>query len=373
MTPLQLARRTLKYKIDIRVRRMLVRLPPDSPPCSPLSTLPSEHSTDDDSPPQNPKRCRRVRGRQRRMRAETPVISEVGASSSRVHTRAKSQPAIDSAISGQGAHALPSIGTSAKTILTGLSEEPPELYLPCLRGDNLDSNVRRRADVDPMLDELAALLHYHTLPASQEQEPEPAALPSVQQPIAAQQTQPTDPNTEEEQVHAEHTSTKIQQAKIGEFIQACQTPPNQPIVAATGYKRRAPIWPALHRSGPSTLPRRSKRLAKKEKVLPQHTIKRAQRRIMQNLGLLEADSVPSPEQCSVLDDLFKQPLSQRHIIALAELFAKGPNSAALQPEPLAEQGRLEQAWSDSRRLFFSLFMDPPDHLQRTSSYGMCTD
>lgn len=100
----------------------------------------------------------------------------------------------------------------------------------------------------------------------------------------------------------------------------------------------------MRRSGPSPLARRSMRLAKKEKVLPQqHTIKRAQRRIMQKLGLLESDNVPSPEQCSAFDGLFKQPLSQRHIIALAELFTRGSNSAALQSELLAEQGCPGQA------------------------------
>lgn len=133
------------------------------------------------------------------------------------------------------------------------------------------------------------------------------------------------------------------QEQISEFIQACQTPLNQPIVASNSYKRRAPIKQTARPAGPATLLRRSKRLAIKEKTMPRHTVKRAQRVIMQKLGLIEQDKVPTAEDCTAFDELFSQPLSKRHIIALADLFSKGANSAALQSQVLADQGQLDQA------------------------------
>lgn len=131
--------------------------------------------------------------------------------------------------------------------------------------------------------------------------------------------------------------------QIQEFIQACETPLNQPIIATNGYKRRAPVKPAARKPGSGTVPRRSSRLAKKESTLPRHTVKRAQRRIMQKLGIIEQDEAPSPGDCQAFDDLFKQTLPQRHIIALAELFTRGTGSVALQSETLADQDPPGQA------------------------------
>lgn len=80
--PFQLVRNTLKYKINIRVRRLLVRLPPDSPPDSPPPTPPSDSSSDEDTPTENPKR-RHGGGRRRRAHRsrllDTPPPPVVGA------------------------------------------------------------------------------------------------------------------------------------------------------------------------------------------------------------------------------------------------------------------------------------------------------
>ncbi|TVU01229.1 hypothetical protein EJB05_53331, partial [Eragrostis curvula] len=70
--PYEPNRRTLKYKVQIQVRRLLTRFPPEAPPTPPTSSPPSsasDHSSDDDSPARHPKRRRRVRGRSRRGRA----------------------------------------------------------------------------------------------------------------------------------------------------------------------------------------------------------------------------------------------------------------------------------------------------------------
>lgn len=56
---------------------------------------------------------------------------------------------------------------------------------------------------------------------------------------------------------------------------------------------------------------------------------------MQKLGLIQKDKVSSSETCSAFDELFGQPLSQRQIIALAELFSKGIMSFDLESELLA--------------------------------------
>lgn len=68
-------RNTLKYVVKIRVRRLLVRMQPDSPPASPPPTPPTSDSsrTDDESPPRSPKRRRDTHGRSRRPRRETRV------------------------------------------------------------------------------------------------------------------------------------------------------------------------------------------------------------------------------------------------------------------------------------------------------------
>lgn len=131
------------------------------------------------------------------------------------------------------------------------------------------------------------------------------------------------------------------EASLHHFIQACQTPLNQPIVAAEGSKRRAPVRRPRPQSNPNpgTLPRRSRRLAKKEKVLPQNSVKRAQRRIMEKLGLVKKDEIPSPEASSAFDQLFKKPLSQKHIIALAELFTKGAMGKVVEAELLASHSQ----------------------------------
>lgn len=52
-------RRALKYMVSVRVRRLLMRLPPDPPPPSPSPTLPSPQSSDEDSDDHAPKRLRR--------------------------------------------------------------------------------------------------------------------------------------------------------------------------------------------------------------------------------------------------------------------------------------------------------------------------
>lgn len=57
-----------------------------------------------------------------------------------------------------------------------------------------------------MLDELATLLQYYAPSAPQEQDPEPATLPPVEQPLAASQTQSPSP---EEQGPEERTPTAI--------------------------------------------------------------------------------------------------------------------------------------------------------------------
>ncbi|TVU26199.1 hypothetical protein EJB05_28736, partial [Eragrostis curvula] len=82
--PFEPMRRTLKYKVHIQVRRLLVRFPPDSPPPSPPPPPPTDHSSEDDSPAAHPKRRRRSRGRSRHGRRgaaleDTPSPDEGGA------------------------------------------------------------------------------------------------------------------------------------------------------------------------------------------------------------------------------------------------------------------------------------------------------
>lgn len=56
-------RPTLKYMVQIKVRWLLMRMPPDSPPPSLPPSPPSEPSSDDDSLPHHPKISRRCHDR----------------------------------------------------------------------------------------------------------------------------------------------------------------------------------------------------------------------------------------------------------------------------------------------------------------------
>lgn len=58
---LQPFRRTLKYPVQIRVCRLLMRLPPDSPLPSPPPTSLDSESSDGESPKRDPKRSRHPR------------------------------------------------------------------------------------------------------------------------------------------------------------------------------------------------------------------------------------------------------------------------------------------------------------------------
>lgn len=72
-TPFRPVHGYLKYEVKIRVRRLLMRLQPDSPPNSlPPTPLASTSSDEEESPPQNPKRRRRSRGSKR-----TATISQM--------------------------------------------------------------------------------------------------------------------------------------------------------------------------------------------------------------------------------------------------------------------------------------------------------
>lgn len=59
---------TLKYTVYIRVRRFLLRLPPDSTPPSPPPTPPTTESNEDDSPDRAPRGARSHERRSRRRR-----------------------------------------------------------------------------------------------------------------------------------------------------------------------------------------------------------------------------------------------------------------------------------------------------------------
>lgn len=121
---LAICRPTLRYLVQIKIRRLPVRLPPDSPPpSSPPSPPSGPSSSDEDSPPHHPKRRRRRRNRPRRERG-TPT-PELRLSGSPPRHGAAS-PAETSAPRQTAGGFNPTLGCEPKAVaLTATAQVPP--------------------------------------------------------------------------------------------------------------------------------------------------------------------------------------------------------------------------------------------------------